>query len=374
MSGPAPRDITRVTLTVFLVFVLMAAVLWILRPFLPSLIWATMIVVATWPVMLTLQKHLGGRRGLATVIMTVGFLLVFFVPFWLAVSTIVDNASRIGDIAVALQNTSLPGPPEWVGKIPVLGSKVSASWHQLSSGGQEELTAQLKPYTGKMAKWFVDQAGNVGKIFVQFLLTAIITAILYVKGDAAAESILRFSRHLGGIRAEEATLLAGRSIRGVALGVVVTALVQSVLGGIGLAVTGVSAASLLTAVMFMLCVAQVGPGLVLIPAIIWLYWSGQGLWATVLVVWAIVVMSLDNFLRPMLIKKGADLPLLLIFAGVIGGLMAFGIVGIFIGPMVLAVSHTLLQAWMDEVGVDAVLKQQTNTLPEEPAGTPDGEA
>jgi predicted PurR-regulated permease PerM len=132
--------------------------------------------------------------------------------------------------------------------------------------------------------------------------------------------------------------------------VALTAIIQSVLGGIGLAVAGVPAATVLTAVMFILCVAQIGPGLVLIPSIILLYWSGDTLWGTLLLVWSVPVTLLDNFLRPALIKKGADLPLLLIFAGVVGGLIAFGIIGLFIGPVILAVSYTLLVAWVSENG------------------------
>jgi len=158
--------------------------------------------------------------------------------------------------------------------------------------------------------------------------------------------VLRFAHRLGGNRGEEAVDLAARTIRGVALGVVGTALIQSLLGGIGLAVSGVPAAAILTAVMFMLCIAQLGPGLVLIPSVIWLYWSGQTTWGTVLLVVTIFVGTFDNFLRPILIKKGADLPLLLIFAGVIGGLVAFGIIGLFIGPVVLAVTFRLVGVWV----------------------------
>jgi len=163
--------------------------------------------------------------------------------------------------------------------------------------------------------------------------------------------MVMFGRRLAGDRGEAAIRLAGRAIRGVALGVVVTALVQAVLGGIGLAVAGVPLATLLTALMFLLCIAQVGPLLVLAPAVIWLYWSGDSLWGTVLLAISIVVVTLDNVLRPILIRKGADLPLLLVFAGVIGGLIAFGLVGIFVGPVVLAVTYTLLESWVRE-GLD----------------------
>jgi len=143
----------------------------------------------------------------------------------------------------------------------------------------------------------------------------------------------------------------------------VTAIVQTVLGGIGLAVAGVPFASLLSAVMLMLCIAQVGPMLVLLPAVGWMYWTGDTGWATFLLVWSLVVGSLDNFLRPMLIKRGADLPLLLIFAGVIGGMLGFGLIGIFVGPVVLAVTYTLMLAWIE----DALGKDEPEPLPVEPS-------
>ena len=184
-------------------------------------------------------------------------------------------------------------------------------------------------------------------MIIQCLLTVIISAILYSGGESAAVALRRFARRIAGQRADDVVVLAAKTIRGVALGVGLTAVLQTALGGIGLAVAGVPATAVLTAVMFILCIAQLGPVLVLIPAVIWLYWSDQTLWGTVLLVWSILVGSLDNFLRPILIKKGADLPLLLIFAGVIGGLLAFGIIGLFIGPVVLAVTYTLLGAWVD---------------------------
>ena len=157
--------------------------------------------------------------------------------------------------------------------------------------------------------------------------------------------------------------LAGQAIRGVALGVVVTAVAQSVLGGIGLLVVGMPFASVLTAVMFILCLIQIGPGLVLVPAVIWMYYSGDAIWATVLLAFAIVAGTMDGFLRPLLIRKGADLPLLLIFAGVIGGLVAFGMLGIFVGPTLLAIAYTLLQAWMAEMDDDQSLSAKISWGP-----------
>jgi predicted PurR-regulated permease PerM len=142
--------------------------------------------------------------------------------------------------------------------------------------------------------------------------------------------------------------LAGNAVRGVALGVVVTALAQALLGGLGLWVAEVPGAGLWTAVMLLLAVAQVGPLPVLLGGVGWLFWSDQTGAAIGLLVWSVGVGLLDNVLRPWLIRKGADLPLLLIFAGVIGGLLAFGLIGIFVGPIVLAVTYTLLGSWMAE--------------------------
>ena len=347
MTSPLPsQDLTRTTLAVLFLGVLIAANFFILKPFILAFVWAVTIVVATWPLMMRLQAWLGGKRGFAVAVMTLGLLLLLIVPFTLAIVTLLDNAGMIRGWVESLRTNGLPPPPGWVSGLPLAGPKLSASWRELASGGPEGLSAQLVPYAGKIVTWFVDQAGSVGMMIVQFLLTVIISAILYSGGESAAVAVRSFVRRIAGQQGDDVTVLAARAIRGVALGVGVTALIQSALGGIGLAVAGVPAAMVLTAVMFILCIAQLGPALIVFPAVAWLFWSDQTLWGSVLLVWSLVVVSLDNFLRPILIKKGADLPLLLIFAGVIGGLVAFGIIGLFIGPVVLAVTHSLLGAWV----------------------------
>jgi predicted PurR-regulated permease PerM len=158
--------------------------------------------------------------------------------------------------------------------------------------------------------------------------------------------MLRLAHRLAGERGVRTARLAADSVRGVAMGVVVTALVQSALAALGLAAVGMPAVTLLTAVMVLLSIAQIGTLPVLIPATIWVFWSGQTGWGIALALWTVLVGTIDNVLRPWLIRQGADLPLLLIFAGVIGGLLAFGLIGLFIGPVVLAVTYTLLEAWI----------------------------
>lgn len=348
MPTNAPQDLARTTLQLLALGALIATSFWILRPFLIAFAWATAIVVATWPLLLRAQSWLGNKRSFAVAIMTVALLLILVVPSYFAATAIADNAKQIGDWSRSLATLTVPQPPDWVGALPVIGTRLAGRWTQLAAGGPEELAARLAPYSRQVVLWFVGQVGSVGLLLVQFLLTVLIAAILYANGETVALGVDRFARRLAGLQGENAIHLAAQAIRGVALGVVVTAIVQSGLAGLGLAVAGVPFATILTALMFILCIAQVGPGLVLIPAVFWVYWTAGGVWGSGFLLWAIFCGTLDNFLRPMLIKRGADLPLLLIFAGVIGGLVAFGIIGLFVGPVVLAVAYTLLVAWVSE--------------------------
>jgi predicted PurR-regulated permease PerM len=184
-------------------------------------------------------------------------------------------------------------------------------------------------------------------MLLQFLLTTIIAALVLANGETVRDGILRFARRLAGQQGYDTAQLAARAIRGVVLGVVGTALLQTTIGGTGLFIAGVPAAGLISAVMLFLCLAQLGPIPVMIPAVAWLYWSGQSGWGTVLLIISIVAGTIDNVLRPILIRRGANLPLVLIFAGVIGGLIGFGIVGLFIGPVVLGITYTLLATWTE---------------------------
>lgn len=342
------RDLTRTTLALFFIVGLVLMSLWVLRPFLAATVWATMIVVATWPMFKSIEHHLGGRRAPAVLIMTLALLLLLVIPLWAAIDIMVENSGRVADVFRDLARNGLPQPPDWIAELPLVGEKLFQTLSNLGTAGSAGLFAKLSPYAADSGKWLLSQVGGVGGALIHFILIAIIAAILYSYGETGARSVLRFGRRLAGERGENAVILAGQAIRAVALGVGITAIVQSTLGGIGLAVAGVPFASLLTALMLMLCIAQLGPSLVLFPAVGWLYWSGETGWATALLVWSVAVGSLDNVLRPVLIKRGADLPMLLIFAGVIGGMIGFGLIGIFVGPVILAVTYTLLQAWIED--------------------------
>ena len=340
------RDLTRNTLAIICILMLIAASLWVLRPFLAASVWAVMIVVATWPILKLLENRFGGRRGMAVAVMTLAMLLLLVIPLWLAISTIVEHAEDASNMARQLVVSGLPELPDWVGALPLIGERITRLWVQLASADLQGDLGKIAPYAAQSAKWVLAEAGGLGFMLIQFLLIVVLSAILYASGETGAIKVRRFGSRLAGERGENAIVLAGQAIRGVALGVGVTAIVQTVLGGVGMAIAGIPYTALLSAVMLMLCIAQMGPGLILFPAVAWLFWKGDTSWGVFLLVWSVVDVTLDNFLRPMLIRQGADLPLLLIFAGVIGGMLGFGLIGIFVGPVVLAVTYTLLEAWI----------------------------
>jgi predicted PurR-regulated permease PerM len=350
MSEAQRHDLTRIVLMVLFIGGLIAAAFWVLRPFLGAIIWAVMIVVATWPLMRQVQGALWGKRWLAVSAMTLVLLLVLVAPLSAAIGTVVANADLIAGWAKHLRDLKLPSPPSWLASLPLVGESAAKFWQEVATQGVESIADDVAPYAGALTKWFVSQIGTVGGLFIQFLLTVVAAAVMYSHGEEFARWAQRFGARLGGENGEGAVRLSGQAIRGVALGVVVTALVQAAVGGTGLVIAGVPFAAVATALMFLFAVAQVGAVPVLIVPVIWLYWSGSPGRGTFLLVVTIIAGTLDNFLRPILIKKGVDLPFLLIFIGVIGGLIGFGLIGLFIGPVVLAVAHTLLNAWLDKDG------------------------
>jgi predicted PurR-regulated permease PerM len=343
-------DLPRTTLGVLFIVGLIILCAVIVKPFAASTVWAATLVLATWPWMRALEKSLGGRRAAAVAVMTLGLFLLFMIPLSMAVAAIARNAESIVALPDTVSNFRIPQPPDWLPDIPLLGGPASEEWRRLTTVGSGEIVAMLRPYARTMAEWFIGAAGGFGLGLMHILLTIAVAAILYAKGETAADWCRRFGRRLADARGEEVVVLAGMAIRGVALGVVVTALAQAVLTGIGLAIAGVPQAGLLAAVALLLCIAQLGPGLVIIPAVIWLFATDHTGAAIVLIVIGLPTVLLDNVLRPILIKRGADLPLLLILVGVIGGLLAFGLLGLFLGPVVLAITYTLLQNWIAEAG------------------------
>ena len=321
----------------------------VLRPFLPAIVWAAIVVVATWPILLRVQDFFGGRRSLAVTAMSCSLFIVVVAPVTLLLGTLVMRIPELRELSTRVLAGPWPGPPGWVLRLPY-GAALSAQWQRLAAQNGADWAEYFKPYVTKAALWVSQHIGTLGGLTLEFLLTLVLVVVFYIHGEAIALLVKRIARRIGGTRGEESVLLAAQAMRAIAAGVVLTALVEAVLSGLGLWVVGAPAVGVLTSLMFMLCVMQFGPMPVLVPAILWLCFSGEVGWGVALAVWAVAMSVGEGLLRPWLIQRGAHLSFILILGGVIGGLLAFGVAGIFIGPILLAVVKRLLERWVTDHG------------------------
>ena len=344
-NGPYfQRDLTRTILAVLCIGAVIVSSIWIMLPFLSACLWATTIVISTWSVLLRVQARLGHRRGLATTVMVLVLLLVVLLPLTFAIGALVGN---VGNIVDKVKGFTVPPPPDWVARIPVEGPSIVDKWQRLSAEGPGNFSTELKPYLGRVIEWVAGRIGGFGAMMLQFLLTVIVSGVLYAKGEVAGRGVRRFVSRLAGAQGEKAVLVAAGTVQGVARGIIVTAIIQTVIAGGGLFLTSVPAAGLITAAVLIFCIAQLGPILVMLPAVIWKFYTGASVSGFVLLAFMLVSGMIDNFIRPILIRKGANLPILLIIAGVIGGIIGFGVMGLFVGPVLLAVSYVLLREWVE---------------------------
>ena len=326
-----------------------AALLWgvleVLSPFLSAIVWGGIIVVATWPIMLHVQRLFGGRRVLAVAVMSGGLFAAIVAPVAMLLGTLVTRLPELRDLGGRLLSGPWPGPPAWL-ENTLVGRELAEQWRQAAAQNSEHWAVVAKPYLGSMALWLSQHVGTLGGITLNILLTLVTVVVFFTYGEALANWTLRLARRVGGARGAESAVLAGHAVRAIGVGVVVTALVQAVLSGFGLWMAGIPAAGVLTSIIFILCVMQIGTLPVLVPAALWLLFQQHPGWAIALGVWAAVMSVSDGIMRAWLIRRGAELSFMLVIVGVIGGLLAFGLAGIFLGPMLLAVAQRLLERWM----------------------------
>ncbi|MFO1420703.1 MAG: AI-2E family transporter [Candidatus Competibacteraceae bacterium] len=357
MSGVNPLPVisepVRTALRLLIVGSLLLAVLYILRPFLPSMLWSAFIVIAVWPGLAWLRSRFRWSRAACALLL--GVVLVGFVigPLLAGIFTLAEHGETLFYDAKAAVERIPDEPPAWLGELPWVGPRLAETWRDAASG-DAGLRARLGPAVQAGGRWLFSQVGAVGGLFLQFLLVVVFTLVFYLNGETLDETSGRLADRLGGERALQARDQARRAIRAVALGVVLTALLQAGLALIGLLIAGVPLAILLAFVCFLLAIAQFGAALPLLAVAGWLYWGrDEAGWAAFVAVWGLfVVGGVDNIIRPMLITRGMSMPLTLVFLGVIGGLLAYGLIGVFLGPTLVAITYTLLLAWLAEPPAD----------------------
>jgi predicted PurR-regulated permease PerM len=319
----------------------------ILQPFIAAILFAAILCVTTWPLYAWLLGRLGDRPALAASLMSLLLMLVILVPMLFLSISLADAVPALAERLRDIVASAALGPPEWLGGIPFVGEQLAAYWQNLADS-REEFNKLLKQLFDPARKLLTAIVTLTGEGLLQLVLVLFIVFFFYRDGAALAERLASGSRQLGGELGERMLALTRGTVMGVMVGIVGTAAAQALVALIGFLIAGVPGAMLLSAAIFFFSMVPVGPPLVWGGAAYWLYDQGQTGWAIFMVVWGVaVISSIDNFVKPLLISRTASLPILLIALGVFGGIIAFGFIGIFLGPVLLALGLVLASQWTE---------------------------
>jgi predicted PurR-regulated permease PerM len=328
-----------------ILFLLLLGCLVVLRPFVSALLWGIVLAVSCWPAYLRLLRLTGNRRTIASLVMSLSMILVVLLPFAIVGFTLADNVTALTTASRRWIEAGPPAPPEWLAKIPVVGAKAVAAWQSLASD-TGTLLEKTKDLIQPAGAWLLKGGLIIGHGLVQLALSVLIAFFLFRDGVFAVERLRTAVERISGEKGKRLLIVAGKTIRGVVYGILGTALAQAVMAGIGFVIAGVPGAAFLALLTFFFSVIPlVGTGLIWIPAALWLFHQGSSGWGTFMVVWGLAVGNLDNIIKPWLISQGSEMPFILIFFGVLGGAFAFGFIGVFLGPTLLAVGWRLVEEW-----------------------------
>ena len=328
-----------------LLLVLFGASLWVMAPFWSALFWGAVLAFASWPLMRLLTRALRGRESLAAGILTLGWMLLVAGPLvWLGFN-LADHVRDATTFAKDVQLEGLPEAPAWLAGIPLIGERLVSMWDTIDEQGAA-LLVTIKPYLGQVGNWLLARSAQIGGGSLELTLSIVFVFFFYRDGPRLAAFVHGLLERLIGERADYYQDLVAGTVQRVVNGVIGTAAAQALLALIGFLIAGVPGALVLGLATFLLSLIPMGPPLIWIPATAWLAWKGDYTYAVFLGVWGTFVISgVDNVLKPYLISRGGNLPLVIVLLGVFGGLIAFGFIGLFIGPTLLAVAYSLLTDW-----------------------------
>jgi len=322
----------------------------IISPFLETIAWSVVWAVALYPVFDLITKLLGGRRRLAAALITILLLLIVFGPVtWLGLDLV--DVPRMIYARLDSGALSVPPPIESVKNWPLIGEPLFQFW-ELASTNLSAALVKIAPHLKPLGGTLLGAAGNVGTAILQFLASVIIAGFLFSPGPKLVETVAVFLNRRVSRRGNEFMQLAGATIRNVSQGVIGVSLLQALLAGIGLMAVGVPGASLIAFGVLILGIIQIGPSVIIVPVIIWSWMTMETLTALIFTAYMVPVNLIDNILRPIIFARGLKTPMLVIIVGVIGGTLSNGIIGLFVGPIVLAVAWDLLVAFVrgDDTG------------------------
>jgi len=346
---------------------LLAGLFWwclkIVSPFIMPVLWAVIFAVALYPVFGWLKGKLGGRGGLAATVLTLIALAVLIAPILVLTTSMIGSVHQITQ-EVEDGTFKVPPPPEGVAEWPVVGEELAVAWSQASANLQLFLKRhreQLKPVWGFVAA----QAAGAGGATLVFMIAILIAGLMMAKAEPAVEGLEAIALRLAGDRGAEMVTTSGATIRSVVQGVLGVAVIQSLLSGVGMLVVGVPAAGLWAGLVLILAIMQLPPILVLGPVIAYVFTTSSTLTAVLFLIFGLIVGSSDAFLKPLFLGRGMTIPMPVILIGAIGGAMLSGIVGLFIGAVVLALGYELAVAWVKGEEEDAAGAAEAEP---EPAG------
>ncbi|WP_027896978.1 AI-2E family transporter [Zestomonas thermotolerans] len=329
-----------------LILALLGASLWVLAPFWSALFWAAVLAFASWPLMPLLTRLLKGRENAAATILTLGWMLLVAVPLVILGFNLADHIRDAMNLVKDLQLRGLPTAPSWLDDVPVLGPRLVDLWNTIDQQGAA-FFASLKPYMGQVGNWLLARSAQIGGGVLELALSLVLVFFFYRDGPRMATLVRSGLQRLIGDRADHYLELVAGTVQRVVNGVIGTAAAQAALALIGLWIAGVPGALVLALLTFGLSLIPMGPPLVWIPATAWLVWKGDYGLAIFLAIWGTFVISgVDNVLKPYLISRGGNLPLVVVLLGVFGGLVAFGFMGLFLGPTLLALAYSLVGDWI----------------------------
>lgn len=336
----------RVSLLALLVFWCLK----ILAPFINTILGGVVIAVAVQTPYAKLTRALGGRARLAAVLMVATGLLVLIVPTIALSASLVDSTYALSGEFIQ-DDFQLPPPPDSIREWPIVGERL----HELWLGASQNLAAalaKLAPYMKDVGVWLVSTVGNLGMGVMLFVVAIVIAGALLPMGERGSRLAHKVAYVVAGERGPDLADLAASSVQSVTRGVLGVAVIQSLLAGLGMLVVGVPAAGLWTLLILILAVMQLPAMLVLIPVIAYVFTTSSTVVAVLFTIWAAMVGLSDNVLKPLLMGRGSAVPMLVLFMGSLGGFMAGGILGLFVGAVILSLGYTVFLAWIDGSGVD----------------------
>jgi predicted PurR-regulated permease PerM len=317
----------------------------VLRPFASALLWAVVLWIATTPIHQAVLGWVNERRTVAALIMTLGAVLILLVPILIVGFSVADSARDLTYATRSWLGRGPPSPPGWLQALPLVGESAAAYWTTLA-GDSQRLLKEAQRFIEPATAWLLTSGLVVGRGMLELALSILISFFMFRDGVTIGRRFRAGAARIAGARAEHLVEVAINTVRSVVYGILGTALVQGVLAGIGFLIAGVPGAVLLGLLTFFMSIVPMGPPLIWVPSVVWLYQHDAGGWALFMLLWGFFVISgVDNFVKPWLISQGSALPFILIFFGVIGGALAFGFIGVFLGPTLIAVGYRLVLDW-----------------------------